>query len=638
MAIGGWTFNAGAANYSFSNNRVLEFTGAGITIIGGGATIANNGELYFRNASSAGSASITNSSFTEFHGTSTAGSAAITNTGTLLFYDNSTAGSATITNNSGLINFHGDSTAGSASITNNASLSFYDNSKAGSATITNRNSLIFYDSSSADGATIINESSLIFRGFSTAATATITTASGATTQFIAAGSSAGARFITQFGGVVDISDPTGHATMSAGSIEGAGNYLIGAKQFTVGSNDLSTEVSGVISGAGGALVKTGTGTLTLTGTNTYTGRTTISAGALQIGNGGTTGSIAGSIANEAQLIFNRSDAVDFSGMISGTGALTKLGAGTLTLTGENNYSGGTTIAGGAISIEKEGKLGNVSGALTLDGGVLQVTGTALAGLTRDIVFGANGGGFDIVEAGHSFTVTQSFSGPGSLSKAGAGTLVLSGTHDYSGATSVLGGRLVSDTAAGLSPNSDYTIAAGAVLEATGGGGVYGVGSLAGAGEVVIGTGSVLVTGSTNATTTFSGSFSGGGSLEYNGTGTQIYTGTGSLGGGLSVCSCGVGGGSFVIRGGSLTLGDFVMVSSGTLVIDQGGRLDAGGNGLLVASALRIDGAGTRVTVADTFVQGFSIGPWVSSRLTTNVSDGPEGEVGSSLLGHGCQVG
>ncbi|HEV2509259.1 autotransporter domain-containing protein [Bosea sp. (in: a-proteobacteria)] len=299
VTIGEWTFNANAANYSFNNNRALEFTGAGIVVNGGSATISNSGDLYFRNASSAGSASITNSFFTEFHDTSTAGNATITNMAYLLFYDDSTAGSATIVNTgAGLLNFHTSSTAGNASITNNGSLSFYDTSSAGSATITNKNSLIFYDSSSADSATIVNESSLIFRGFSTAGTATITTAAGATTQFIAAGSSAGARFITQAGGTVDISDPAGLAAMTAGSIEGAGNYVIGAKQFTVGSNNLSTEVSGVISGSG-SLVKTGTGTLTLSGVSTYSGATTVSGGTLLI-----TGSIAsGTVTNAATLYY-----------------------------------------------------------------------------------------------------------------------------------------------------------------------------------------------------------------------------------------------------------------------------------------------------------------------------------------------
>ena len=70
--------------------------------------------------------------------------------------------------------------------------------------------------------------------------------------------------------------------MTAGSIEGAGSYVLGNKQLVVGSNGLSTEVQGVISGIGGSLDKVGAGTLTLSGVNTYTGPTTIDGGTLSV--------------------------------------------------------------------------------------------------------------------------------------------------------------------------------------------------------------------------------------------------------------------------------------------------------------------------------------------------------------------
>ena len=94
-----------------------------------------------------------------------------------------------------------------------------------------------------------------------------------------------AQLLNNAGGTVDFSlstGPLGAHQLSAGSIAGGGAYILGANQLTVGSDDLSTSVSGVISGAG-SLVKTGTGTLSLTATNTYTGGTTVNAGTLQIG-------------------------------------------------------------------------------------------------------------------------------------------------------------------------------------------------------------------------------------------------------------------------------------------------------------------------------------------------------------------
>ena len=114
-----------------------------------------------------------------------------------------------------------------------------------------------------------------------------------------------ATFITNAGGIVDISGlgtfpdtgapSTSVSGMTAGSIAGAGNYFLGSKTLTVGSNNLSTEVSGTIAdggssgGTGGSLVKTGSGALTLSGVNTYTGPTTVNAGALIVN-----GSIASS--------------------------------------------------------------------------------------------------------------------------------------------------------------------------------------------------------------------------------------------------------------------------------------------------------------------------------------------------------
>ena len=65
----------------------------------------------------------------------------------------------------------------------------------------------------------------------------------------------------------------------------------------------------------------------LTGNNTYTGGTTVSAGTLQIGNAGTSGSVAGDIVNNTSLVFDRSDSIEYDGVISGSGSLTQLGAG-----------------------------------------------------------------------------------------------------------------------------------------------------------------------------------------------------------------------------------------------------------------------------------------------------------------------
>jgi autotransporter-associated beta strand protein len=151
---------------------------------------------------------------------------------------------------------------------------------------------------------------------------------------------------------------TGGTTISAGTLQVGNASTTGSITGDILNNgalifnrtDAST-YAGNLSGSG-TLTKSGTGTLSLTGASTHAGGTTITAGTLQIGSGGTTGSITGNIVDKATLAFNRSDALTYGGVVSGTGALTKLGAGTLTLTGANTYTGVSTISAGTLQIGK----------------------------------------------------------------------------------------------------------------------------------------------------------------------------------------------------------------------------------------------------------------------------------------------
>jgi autotransporter-associated beta strand protein len=212
------------------------------------------------------------------------GSATIANTGFVSFQNQSRGDNATINNGSfGAVSFFDSSTAGNATITNNnitSSVEFLNSSSAGNALITNDNGrTTFANASTAANASITNSGFLHFIDLSTAGNATITTKNFGLTQFAGNSTAGQARLIANALGTVDFSLNTG-PNLTAGSIEGAGNYFLGSNALTVGGNDLSTTLSGTIVGFGGSLIKTGTGILTLSGTNAYTGSTTVNAGAL----------------------------------------------------------------------------------------------------------------------------------------------------------------------------------------------------------------------------------------------------------------------------------------------------------------------------------------------------------------------
>lgn len=225
--------------------------------------------------------------------------------------------------------------------------------------------------------------------------------------------------------------------LAVGALAGAGlvNLGTGGADLTVGGSNASTLFSGIISGDG-SLVKVGTGTLVLTGASTYSGGTLISGGALQVGNGGTTGSIAGPIVNNAVLILNRSDALALASAMSGTGMLVQAGTGTTTLTGANNYSGGTIIQSGRL----RGSVNSIQGDIQ------------------------NNSELELVE-GTLGTFSGRLFGTGLLEKSGAGQLILTGDNSgFTGATRVLGGEL---TVQGLLSRSRVTIASGATVSGTG---------------------------------------------------------------------------------------------------------------------------------------------------------------------------
>ena len=116
---------------------------------------------------------------------------------------------------------------------------------------------------------------------------------------------------------------------------------------------LTTLVNGT---AGAAGLNVSGGTVVLSAANTYSGATTVNSGTLAIGAGGTTGSITGNVANNATLVFNRSNTITYSGTISGSGDILKQAAGQLTLSASNSFTGNTTVNSGTLLLGNQNAL------------------------------------------------------------------------------------------------------------------------------------------------------------------------------------------------------------------------------------------------------------------------------------------
>jgi autotransporter-associated beta strand protein len=226
--------------------------------------------------------------------------------------------------------------------------------------------------------------------------------------------------------------------------------------------------TGTLAGNTG-LTKQGTGTLTLLTNNTYSGGTTVSAGVLNVGNGGTTGTITGALTNNASVVFNRSDALTFAGVISGNGTITKSGTGALTLSGTNTYTGTTTVTAGTLVISSDASLGAAPAALVANQLTL-ASGTTLqasAGFTMAANRGiALGGPVTIDTQANTVVINGPMSGAGAaLTKIGTGSLTLVGANTYTGGTNLNAGALGFETGASLGTGT-ITVAAGVTNQAS----------------------------------------------------------------------------------------------------------------------------------------------------------------------------
>jgi fibronectin-binding autotransporter adhesin len=344
----------GAVNQIGTGTTTLTATNAytGLT------TINSGGTLQLGNGGSSGNIS---------------SSSGVVNNGTLIFNRSGSPTFSPVISGTGLLNVIG---TGVVALTNT-------NTYTGQTTISAGSTLQLGSGTGGGSAGSINNSSGVLNN----GTFIYNRNGGTSPSYVISGT--GAVSVIGTGTITFTGENTysGATTISSGTLQLGSNGTTGSLLSTSGIMNNATlafnrsnalTVSSIITGSG-VVNQIGAGTTTLTGANSYTGATTISSGALQLGNGGTTGSLSPSstINNNGTLIFNRSDALtqgtDFAASIGGTGNLTQAGSGTTTLNGANSYSGTTTISGGVLDV------GTISGGALGNGGLLFSNNAVLQG-------------------------------------------------------------------------------------------------------------------------------------------------------------------------------------------------------------------------------------------------------------------
>lgn len=654
---------AGAANTVTGNRYGIYFVdgtvanGAGASITGGVAGIfTTTGAVNIINfgsiASTSGSGidAATNATVTNYVGASITAAVAI-----------STHDAATVTNSGSITGTSGPGIlAGtSATVTNNAG-----------ADITGRNAGIIAN----NGAAVVTNSGSITgttaNGILASSSATVTNNVGAsitggavgietlstTANVINSGSIAG----TSYGGIIAGSSTTvinnagasitggllgivanfGAADVTnSGSITGTSNYGIFASSNAAVTNNVSASIAGglygIYAGGGGSSVfnagsiSGGTAAIRFAGTgNTLT----LAAGSVISGNVLGTGSDTFQLGGSGAASFDVSQ-LGASAQYQGFSTFNKIGSSTWTLTGTPGQATSWTISAGTLSVSSDANLGSGAEAISFNGGILQVTGTAFTSIPRSINWGANGGGFDIADAGNNFTVSQVLGPSGGLTKLGAGTLTLSGANTYIGGTTVDGGTLLLSGAGTLGDASGSTI--------INSGGTLDLGGTTQTQSAVSLAGGTIQNGGLNApVSSTGGTINGlGGSASLTTTsgittllGTNAYTGATSIDGGVLDVEGSITGTSTVMVNAGGILSGTGLVDPLVVTIASGGTL-APGNGT-AGTSLAIEG---NLVLASGAIYLVQVNPTMSSYTTVTGNANLGGATVNAVFASGSYV-
>ncbi|HBJ1723388.1 TPA: autotransporter outer membrane beta-barrel domain-containing protein [Salmonella enterica] len=605
------TFNLADADDSFTVNTVLEDvdansgwngqsltkTGAGTLILNAentytGSTTISEGTLIATNVEALGTGNVTDNATLEMNtggdfDNAISGSGQVVKSGdeTLtLSGANSYTGGTTISG--GTLVASNVEALGSGDVTDNATLELntggdFDNNIGGTGSVVKSGdkTLTLSGANSYTGGTTISGGTLVATNVEALGSGDVT--DNAVLELNTGGDFTNA--ISGSGQVVKSGDKTltlSGANSYTGGTTISGGTLVASNVEALGTGDITDNATLELNAGGdfanniggtGSVVKSGDKTLTLSGSNTYTGGTTISGGTLVATNVEALGT--GNVTDNATL--ELSTGGDFANNIGGTGSVVKSGDETLTLSGANSYTGGTTISGGTLVASNVEALG--TGDVT-DNATLELN---------------TGGDFD-----------NAISGSGQVVKSGDKTLTLSGANSYSGATTISGGTLVATNVDALG-SGDVTD--DATLELNTGGTFDN--AISGSGQVVKSGDETLTLSGTN---TYSGGtlISGGtlvaSNVEALGTGDVTNDAVLELNTGGTFDNAISGSGQVVKSGDKmLTLSGANSYSGGTLISD----------GTLVASNVEALGSGDIDNYAS--LQLNASGQFVTANLTTH---------------------
>lgn len=400
-------------------------------------------------------------------------------------------------------------------------------------------------------------------------------------------------------------------------------------------------ISSPIAGDGG-LLKSGLGTLILEGSNSFTGGVLIDTGILSVASDASLGAAGGALTFDGGVLkttasFNldREVTLDIGGylmpdagttlvatrVISGEGALGVVGEGTVVLQEENRYQGGTRLDGGVLSVSRDANLGNAAGQLAFDGGTLH-TSASLA-TSRDMTLEEEGGTLDVAAA-TTLTHNGLINGEGALTKRGGGTLLLNHSHSFEGGANLLEGTLLA--------GAENVLGAGAVQTAAGAtwdfaGFNQSVASLAGAGTVEMGGGTLMLLGSLNDTE-FSGAIHGTGGLVIEQSGLTL-SGVNSYTGGTVVRKGSVLSISQDVNlgasSGAVTLDEAILTIAGSFTTNRAFTLGAG------HGEFEIEGTGTLLSRGE--ISG--AGALIKSGTGTLRLEGGSSHAGGTLISEGA---